>query len=585
MLEAEREAASHAWRNPGLLVGGVLAATAVVGAAIVGWSLVEGLRYPRWIVFLLAISVASVVRVFVLPFPLAGLYAGVRLARSETGGGASVTTVLGGAVRNYRRLLGATVVTRLVALALAVPVFGLLLVGDTLLTYVRYARGGDQLAILLGNEQTVILMVLLAGALARFALVFYDLPVLFGGVAPSRGWRTGLRFVRRRPRALLRYGVGRALLWSPVVGIVFVGHPSVEWVTGTQPAARPMDGLAVLWVTIGAAVVALTLIPVYHAVAYERTVEPFLREPTSTESKATTGPASVATAPIPDEQDGSSIGRRGIAALVLATLLLGAAVAGAAAVRVNEVRPMPDDEVRPVEPSMDAETIVENARFTAASTSHREIVHIQQRNLETGELIDEQVTTIAFDRENRRYLMKHDGSPNVEDSLIHSTYGSTSTLATEFDGIVGGPIGGLYERGFERNGWFQVTWPGYTRMLWYLESNYFVIPRHDDWRIVDRTDETVVVGFEDSQEHTGEGEAKRLTERHVRVHVDRTTGRPSKVVDQYTVTKYDENGTIDHRRQQRFVTEFRDYGDTDVERPGDLGDKGLVERLADLVFY
>ncbi len=572
MLDAEREAASLVGRNPGLLVGGGLVAVLVVGAYLAGVLVARGTALPTWAWLLLAVGIGGVLRVVLLPFPLAGLYAAGRRAREASAGRATTLAVLGGAVRNYRRLLGATVAARLMTVALAVPLFGLLLAGDTLLRYVLYARGANPLSLLHWNHVSVIFLVLLAGALARFVVAFYDLPVLSGGVAGSRGWRVGLRFVRRRPKAWLRYGVGRVLLWSPaVVAPLAADYALGRMETATTAPSGVLAVLGVVWLAVVGVVVAPTLVAAHHVVVYGRTVEPVLREPTPTGSGTD---RTVSPAVAPDERDGGSggPGRRRVAVAALAALLVTATVAGAAAVRIGDVRPMPGDEVRPVDASMDAETVVENARLLTERTSHREVKRIYEVDPGTGERTPAMTWRAALDRGDRRMTVTLVAGANdsAEGASRGFVYGSTGTLANS-------PLG--------TGEWLVEPSPGYAEVadgasLAWSDVNL----DRGDWRVLDRADDAVVVGFEEGTDPGGDA-GRHLTDRRVRVHVDPATGRPTRVVERRTFTTYAENGTVTERERLVHVTEFSAYGTADVERPDGADDRGALEWLAALVFY
>lgn len=565
MLDAEREAASLVRRNPGLLVGGGLAAVAVVVAYVVGGLVTDGIDAPAWAWLLFAVGAGSVGRVLLLPFPLAGLYVAARRACDDGDSRATAGTVLGGAVREYRRLLGATVAARLVALALAVPLFGLLLAGDTLLTYVQYASGGDPLALLTGNRLAVLVVVPLAGALARLPVAFYDLPVLFGGVAGSRGWRAALRFARRRPRALLRYGAGRALLWSPVVVVPVAGTVGVTRATGGPLVGTFWGTTVVLAATVAAAVVVPTLVAAHHVVVYERAVEPVLREPTPTGGEA--GAASPATASLGDERsvrsDGGD-GRRRIAVAALAVLVVTAGVAGAA-VRIADVRPTPT-EAHPVEPSMDADAIVENAESTVERTSHRYRQRIYEVDSTTGERTPTMTWRFALDRQDRRaqLLLVEGANGSAEGADLGYVYGSESTLASN-------PLGA--DRWVVDPSLGYVDVAGDASLPWSRS-----LPDGVDWRVVERTDDRVVVGFERPP-----GADEVLTEWHGRLHVDPDTGRPIRTVERRTFTTDADDGT--ERERIVTVTEFSGYGEADVERPEGADGRGPLEWLSDLVFY
>ncbi|PSP78432.1 hypothetical protein BRC81_07775 [Halobacteriales archaeon QS_1_68_20] len=569
MLDPEREAASLVGRNPGLLVGGGLVTILGVMAYGLAWCVVQGTSLPEWAALLLVVAVGGAVRVVLLPFPLAGLYAAARRAREDPDGTATTLAVLGGAVRNYRRLFGATVVARLVTAALAVPLFGLLLTGDTLLTAAQYARGGDPLGVFLGNRGSVVLVVLLAGALARLAVAFYDLPVLFAGVARSRGWRTGLRFTRRRPRALARYGAGRALLWSPVVlGPLAADRVLRRMKTATTEPVEVLAVLGVIWLGVVAVVAALTLVAVHHVVVYGRAVEPFLREPTPTGSGTSRATSPVAS---PGGREADSDGgrsRRRVAVTGLAALLVTATVVSGAAVRIADVRPMPGDDVRPVTESMDAGTIVENARLATATTSHRGVVRTYEVDEMTGERSRSQSMTYLLDREDRQYVGRGTNS---------DTYASDSTAASNFDGIVL-PFHDEFDAlGTERNRWTVAPTPGYAEIVpLVFEQPSLVVPPGDDWRIVDRSDGRVVVGYEAS-ERPGVDPNGTYVRQRARVHVDADTGRPTKSVKRLSHVTYAENGTVTEHEAEVTVVEFTDYGETDAERPDELGDRSLLE--------
>lgn len=594
MLDAEREAVRTLRRTPALLVGGgaAVAASLVAGAAVL--AVVAPVPVPEGTRPLLVLLAASPATIPLAPLVLAGLYVAVRRAREGDGDadagdgdakGSTLAALVRGAVGNYRPLLVATVAFRPVVLALAVPVFGLLLAGDAALNYAQYAAGGGGVPPPVLELWVAGIYVLLAGALARLPLAFYDLPVLFAGVPPRRGPRAALRFARRRPRVLLRYGAGRLLLSAPLVVLWVAG---AGLVAGQGDLSTTAPGLAVVaagYLVVG--VPAAALVATYHVVVYERRVEPALREPTATGSDGP-APDSVLAPPRGATGDAGGRNRRSVVVGAVVLLLASAAIAGAGAVRVSDHRPLPDSGPRPVDASMDAAAIVENARAATAATSHRRVVSTYAVNGSTGERALLIEVRAARDRPDHRLRVsavvmvnRSTGERRTADYYI-----SESTLAARFGSGTGGEL--EYETratgfpGRTVDGWAVVPYPGYG-----FAGNFddtAGIPEGGDWRVIERDDGRIVVGFTERPDDDADGEGSRLVERRVRVTVDPATGWPSRAVENRTVVEV-EDGTVVERDRELTVAAYDEFGTADVERPRKFGSRGPLEWLWDLLYY
>ena len=583
--------------HPGIFVGGA--------AAALGWLLVQisvsvpvGLvSLPRDTQPVFAFALASVASVLVLPLVLGGLYATVREARAEGDlrFHEAVVLYVRGCLRHARKLFVATVVFRLAALVPAAAVFVLLLAGDTAVNYARYAAGGSEPTVATVSLLLVWLYAAVAGAIGRLLLAFYDLPVLFAGVPARRGWRAALRFARRRPRTLLRYGGGRVLLWLPILPVLAL---QAHLVAGGVSPSDAWTGLGVYLVAAFVlGTISTTLLATYHVVVYERAVEPVLSEPATTGTRVEVD--SPAVAPPPEVQssgqsaDGGSAGgegltRKRIFAVSFAFLLVLSMAVGTAAIRVHDVRPMPGDDPQPVEESMAAEEIVVNAEQLLANGSHRTQSAYYGVNDTTGERTLVMETEVAVDRSSRQARVGGGIREDEDGDEWHRTelYGSTSTFALAYPEAGNPPEEPPVESQLveETAGeWTVIYVPGYS-LVEADTAESLPDPEDGDWRIVERTDEEIVVGYTERADESDEEDGRALETERVRLTVDAETGRPTHLVQNQTHVER-ENGTVVERTHGVQETTYEGYEDPGVERPDPMGARGPVEWLWSLIYY
>ena len=615
MLAPERETVRTLMKRPGLFFGGA--------AAALGWLVVQiyvsipvmFVSLPRDTQPVFAFTLASVGSVLVLPLVLGGLYATVREARTE--GDLRFHEVVSlyvlGCIRHARKLFVATVTFRIVALVPAAVVFTVLLAGDTAVSYWQYASGaagpaagdgGTTPADAIWDLLLVWLYVMVAGATGRLVLAFYDLPVLFAGVSARRGWCAALRFARRRPRALIRYGGGRFLLWLPMLPVLVV---QATLVAGNVSSSDAGTGLVVyLAAAFALGTITTTLLAAYHVVVYERTVEPVLREPVTTGKRVAVDSPAVALPPeveSPSRSAGQSPGRsagggpsdgglvggltrKQIFAVSFAFLLVLSMAVGTAAIRVHDVRPMPGDDPQPVEDSVAAEAVVVNAGHLLANGSHRAQSAHYSVNETTGERQPVMEIDVAVDRSNRQAWIAGSIREDDGDEWQRSEYyGSASTFAFIYPGASEPPEEvSLRERFFGETAgeWTVIYLPGYQQFKPGAADD-FPDTEDGDWRIVERTDDEVVAGYTEQPEAPDE-DGRTLESERVRLTVDAETGRPVHFVRNQTHVER-ENGTVVERSHGVEETTYGGYEDPEVERPEPRGSRGPVEWLWSLIYY
>lgn len=574
MLDSEREAIRTLRREPGLLVGGAVVTLAWLVAQFVAAIPAVFVALPAGTQPAFALLLASVVSLLVVPPALSGLYAVARAGREgeeSAGVPGGAGSYFGGCVRHASDLLVATTAFRLVAVVPAAVAFVLLMAGDTALHYALYATG--DLGSIHGSIWLllVVLYAMVAGAVGRLALAFYDLPVLFAGVTPRRGWRAALRVTRRRPRAVVRYGAGRFLLWSPM--LVVLGLEG--WILIRAPSVTPSPTTLGLFVgaALGLGTVTATLLATHHVVVYERTVEPVLREPTPTGGETPVAPDSPAVAT--SESDGGGTGRRAVLTVALLVLLVTAAAAGTAAVRVSDTRPIPD-ATRPVNDTMDGDAVVRNAGRTLEHASYRRRTSEYRVN-SSGERRVGIVFEFAFDRVDRRARWSARAGNTTQ-----QYYATEGVLATDTPGIGAPPPEGELVRR-QVGEWVLLSVPGYSEVA---GGSAVFLPERDDWnlQIVERTDDRIVVGDTRRRDDEPPDDGEVVAAEQVRVTVDPATGRPTRFVENRTVEKY-ENGSVVERYHLVEETTYGDYGEPEVRRPDAIGPRGPLEWLWDLAYY
>jgi hypothetical protein len=593
MLDPERETARTLMSVPWLLVGGLITAVALLAAHLIAIVPLLLLTLPRNFAPVFALPLANLPTVVLLPPALAGLYATVREGRDAEGRlGAERTlrTYARGCVRHARDLTVATLVYRAVALVPAVAAFALLLAGDTAVDYWRYAGGWAGPESGIAQLVYAVLGVMVAGAVGRLLVAFYDLPVLFTGVSPRRSWRVALRVARRRPRTLARYGVGRVLLWSPMLLVLGVQSNLLTGERRVPALLGDVAAFAAVTLVVGTGVA--TVLAAYHVVVYDRAVEPLVREPTPTGSGVDAGPetsavvdpeAAAAGAGASDRSDGGR-SRRAVAAWALAALLVVGAGAGAGAVRLTDARPT-TEELRPVGDADDAEAVLENTGAVLSTASYRVRSRSYRVNETTGERQLLLETEYAVDRERRRAIVTSRVRSDEDEWIRASYYGSERTLALDFPGESDQP--GRVD--------FRDTFVGRTAGEWALlyVSGYTFVTQSESgvttgeggqFEVVERTDERVVVERTERPDEDPPEDGEQLAVERVRLVVDRDTGRPIRLVENRTFVEYENGSEVGRYRTVQRRT-YDGYGSTRVERPDALGEPGPIEWLWDLVYY
>jgi hypothetical protein len=584
MLDAERETVRTLADAPWLPLGGLVAALAWLLAHAVAAAPVMLVTLPRGTQPAFAMPLAGVLSVAVLPTALSGLYAVVRAAR-EADGRLSLETTLrtyaDGVRRHARDLTVATVVYRLAAAVPATVAFVVLLAGDTVATYAQYATGDGPYFDGTAELLLAWLMLTVAGAVGRLVLVFYDLPVVFAGVSPRHCWRAAWRVTRRRPRAVLRYGAGRLLLWSPMVVVVAL---EARVVTGEgQPlaAAANLGWFLVGGLVIGAVVA--TLLAAYHVVTYERVAEPVLREPTATGSGAVEGPESALVATPADDDEGRGRSRRTVAVWALAALVVVAAAGATGAVRTTDARPMPATE-RPVPEDATAADVLGTSDRVLANASYRARMTVDRTNLSTGDTHRIWAMTMAVDRRNRRArldsrIRDEPGEPWMETRIYAS---ETRTALYGYGDSVGGSRGGRLRSSLvlrRAGNWAVIGVPGYETLGGSFGGSPLDEAHQQNLSVVERTDDRIVL----AGTHRPDDEGDLVSER-VRMVVDPETGRPRNLTVQrrFRVT---EDGEVTERFRWVETWTFSGYDDPGVEPPAAIGPRGPVEWLWDVVGY
>jgi hypothetical protein len=592
MLAPERETARTLRSVPWLVVGGLVAAIALLSAHLLVVLPLLLLTLPRNTAPVVALPLATLPAVVLLPPALAGLYATVREGRdaeARLGAERTLRTYARGCLRHARHLTAATVVYRAVALVPAAVAFVLLLSGDTAVDYWRYAAGTGGVEHGIGQFVYAGLGVMVAGAAGRLVFAFYDLPVVFAGVSPRRSWRVALRVARRRPRTLARYGVGRALLWSPMLLVLGMQTNLLTGESSMADLLVELAGFAAVVVVVGTGVA--TVLAAYHVVVYDRAVEPVVREPTPTGGGVDVGPETAAVVDptaaaagngASDRSDGRT--RRTVAAWALAALVVVGAAAGAGAVRLTDARPT-TEELRPVGDADDAEAVVENTGAVLSAASYRVRSRTYRVNETTGErqLVFE--TEYAVDRERRRAIVTSRVRRDEDEWTRARYYGSERTLALDFPGESDQPGRvDLRERfvGRPAGQWAVLYVSGYTFVT--RSESGVTVGEGGDLRVVERTDERVVVERTERPDEDPPEDGEQLAVERVHLVVDRDTGRPTRLVENRSFVEY-ENGSEVGRYRTVQRRSYDGYGNPRVERPDALGDSGPVEWLWDLVYY
>lgn len=586
MLEQERAASRAVRRNPWLLVCGGVVALAWLVVNVAAIVRVMFLVLPKQTQPVFVLPMASVLTVLVLPPTLSGLYSAVREtgARDEPPGPIGTLRLYGlGCLRHARDLTTATVVFRVAALVPVLAVFALLLAGDTALNYWQYTTPtGDVPGPLKGSVELLVVLTygMIAGAVGRLALAFYDMTVLFAGVPAKRGWRAALRVTLRRPRAILRYGAGRFLLWSPMLVVVIQEISIVS--SGNISRGNALAGLGMFVASAMAlGTVVTTLLAAHHVEVYEQTIEPVLAEPTPL-SKGSSAPSEWAAGPSPDREVEGQSTLQSTAAVAFTVLLVVVLAAGTTAVRVEDVRPMQASE-RPVGDSMNAGAIASNAGRLLANASYRSHKRTYRFNLSTGERKLQVETNTSVDRLDREIRVST-GLHRNGNWTRAGYYGSETTLAIDFLGesdesrrVV---LAELF-LGRLAGEWRIMYFPGYP---WMAELTHgHVIDTDDrDVQLVERTDSRVVVGYSRRPEVDG-ADGDDVVER-VRLTVDPETGRPTRFVHNKTIVER-ENGSIVGRYRVLTVRTYSAYGTAEVRRPAPAGSPGPLEWLWDSVYY
>ena len=594
MLEREREAVGVVRATPGLLLGGAGAAAILVLAGIVGTYVVSSVPVDQNVPLVVVPVVAGVI-VLGVPIPFAGIVGVAREALAE--GSADET---GGELRRWPlgRLVRTSVVTGptlfagslvgwVVALVLAIPVFLVLLSVETGVTYARYAHGLDQAPSVWQKLLVFLGLVLLAVAVAR-------LPLSFSGIrsldrSPKYGLVDSLRFARRRPRRLVRYGLGQFLLVSPAVlaPVLFVrtvNFLSVSRVLDLLPGL--LEALLVVTFLIAglltiplAVIVSATLASVYRVIWYEREVRPWLEQsggPTAEQSGRPLTP---------------SLSRRQLFAIVAVVVLLTAAVSGALAVRTNDVRPDQSPGPMAVDEDEDPEAILATARTQVRTTNHEQ--HARHEMGEVGDTEPFFDVISVVDYRDRQYRATITAWPDDDEwySDPVTFYGSDRTFAIAFssDGSPAWlPVGlTTVQSPFTRTSenWGIIAVPGYEPLLDDELVQPDEPPEKPNWTVTERTDERVVVEWVERPALPDEPAGSHVVEERVEVVVETDTGRPVRLVETRLEEQYDDDHELGARNLDRTTVEYDEWETADAERPDEIGSPNLLERLWGVIYY
>ncbi|MCL9813577.1 hypothetical protein [Natranaeroarchaeum aerophilus] len=550
-------------------LGGVVAMVAILGL----WRLLTPHSFP---------GLPGVVGIFLVPAAVAVLIATVfgRIVRRHRERVPERNTGLGDGLRELvvlrqdedRRLLAATVAYLLCSYVLLVPtivtVLTAVLAVDTVVSYAGYAAGiGLTLPpvlyapLLLG---TITASSILALAPARF----YDLAVLDGDVSPWSAWRPSVIAARKHPVTICGYALVSFGLVAVPVGIFWVAWYLLDpLVAGV--IVVPLGGFS------------LSAAAAVHSETYERVVRPAVRATASTDdvsSERTTRAGEFVISPL--------IEHRARFALVI-ILVLGVLV-GASTIRALDVRPDEGPTPEPIDGEADAATLIENAAEYTLTTNHR-WSSISPTNASSTDGETEEWTAV-IDHDNRKEYFAANFAAHEAEGDWRRAYVSSGTSAKypggnfmvpDCEQPVDDDPGVSLE--FQRceDGWFVAAEPGIAADSHVGLYAFPDDPAAIDWERTERADGMIEL------EATGEdvpmavwggvGPANdTVHENHYTVTIDSETGLATEI--QWAIR-------MDDGEMARSEARFEEYTTATVDRPDELGDPSVAERLWSVIYY
>lgn len=589
MFEREREAVALVRRRPGLLLAGTgvtIVLLVGVGATLATTAVIGIDEYVLLVGPLPGLALA----LLLLPFPLGGCYAvALTAVREEGRAGATAGSESGSEGRdgqwqfapvveaagtNYHRLLAASVAACLVGLVVGGALVLVLLSAVTVADYAGYRSGSRSPPSAMRTARLLVTLAGIATVVVGPLLSFHDLPVLDERRTPTEGWAAAVQFALARPRRLLRFLLGKLLLFSPAVLVPVAGFRVLtsidvttwallsDWLTATVLALVVVPSAL-------AAITASTLAVAYRVVVYERAVVPALM--------STSLPSA------------SGLSARQTRALGVAGLVVVAAVGGGVAVRVEDTGPR-SAGTTPVEPGEDAAAIVATARDRAQSHGHRRVVRYWRTNESTGEWDRQGREVLGVDHDDRRIRFAR--RAEAPDGLSRATehYWSEGTIARA-NHYPDAPNPGFHGDfpdllGSRAGNWSAFPYPGYILVAdgrpWNLP-----LPSGDGdrWTVAQRTDGTVVLEWRNGTHPGADAQGTHLVEQRYELAVEEATGYPQRLVATAHYTRYDDDHVETARWRERTEVKFRAWETVDVERPDALGPRSPLEWLWDFAYY
>lgn len=534
-LRAAFPAALRALRErPALLVVGVVVAALQFATVLAGAAL--ALFYLTGLWATLAPWFGLLLSVLTWPL-LAGIY--VPVAEPPTATRSTLATAVVAGRRHYRDLLAAD----LSAAAVAVVGGGLggafvWLVTSTAVQFGRYALVDPAPPLPVGALFVVagagVVGVAVAGLTVRFADAF----VLFAGVAPRRAWLSSLRFARARPVSLLGYGVAVA---------VVNGGPTllVAWFSG-RVGGDPLGVAAIVAVGVVLSGAAVAVTASLHVTYFRTTVAP-----------------AVDRRQMAVRRD-VSWRRVGLAAAVVLSV-----VAGAAAIRVADVRPADKSlEQLPADPTAAYETAVTNTK----TSNHRSVLLARNASDPTDSFSP--ITTSGVDYRDRQlyfYFYNGNGSRHAGGFSGEGTFASLDRDRPYRGWAVRTP-----------GNWTVDAMPGYGLMV---DVAGEVPQPGGNWTVVAENASTVVLRVErpaDVREALPVDSVRGLQgemapDSHLTVSVD----RERRVVTRATFHLH----SLETGENWRYVLRYEDVGTADLRRPDGVGPRHPAAWGWDLLYY
>lgn len=529
-------------RRPGLLVVGAVWSLLDIGALFLGFVVVfapKALRAGEVAVVLVAglwfhSAVLTVLRPAVLP--TVREFAGPGRPAAGTDVRAGVRTLSGTWRRRYRDVFVAGGVGRGVALAMA-AVGTILLVLLALVVGTAAEMGLYAVDLLETPDSTAVgdaflLLPLVAVGSALLLTGFAELRAL-DGAPPTTAWVTSVRRARGHPVSLAGYAIVRAVLsggpvvagWAAYVAVAEAGSPAPFWI-----------GFAVFLVT---AVPARAVDETLRVRYYDRVVS---GEPLAAPERI---------------RDVLPRPRLPSAVVLMAGVLLVAAVAGAGAIRVTDVRPNPEPGGPP---QLDTESASASSLYERAIQRTRDA----SRNV-TGRIYDNASEGGGPDR-TWRFVVDY---PDRETALC--------AIGTSFDEAC------EYGPRYFNDG-----------RVWFGSWNHVPLEYDPEapWRVVDRTDTHVILGIDDPSNLSSlevfreDAPVDVHDESRARAWIRTEDGRFGKIVYRPSLTVYNSSARdgVDSRVDSRMVIRF-DYTHTNLHRPELAPEVALNEFLRDLVYY